>query len=511
MTQRTPDPHPDAPDVGLRPGGTFPAWVVADALAEAGLLAAEHGPMPAHFSGIADDSRHVAPGTLFVAVRGTARDGHEFLGAAARAGATAAVVETPDVTALPSFIVRDGRAAVAVAAAAAYGHPARSLDRAVAVTGTNGKSTTVGILRHLLDDAAAPAGSIGTIGVFVGSAGEPLADAAVSGGLTTPGPIELQRILRTLVDRGVRTVALEASSHSLDQRRIGELSFDAVIFTNLTRDHLDYHGTTEAYFEAKARLLTYLRPGGVSVINADDPAWRRLPPGAHTVRFSATGNPADVRAVNVRYGARGSDWELAVRDQGCFPVHLPLIGDFNVANALGGAAAAWALGVAPARLAERLASLPQVPGRLEVIHEHPTVLRDYAHTPDALDRALRAVRPFTAGRLIVVFGAGGDRDRGKRPQMGAIADQLADITILTSDNPRTEDPERILDDIEQGMTRPRERIEDREQAVRRALALAGPRDLVLLAGKGHETYQVRGTTNQPFDEREIVLRALASR
>jgi len=487
---------------------TFSSASIDRVLTDAGLLIGQTGQLPPRFSGISDDSRQIGAGSLFVAVRGTARDGHDFLAAAEAAGAAAAIVEDPDRTSMPTFVVREGRVAAAIAAAAAYGFPAASLERAVAVTGTNGKSTTVSLLRHLLDTPGEPAASIGTIGVFVGSEGRALDGGS---GLTTPGPIELQRMLRLLVDEGVRAVALEASSHSLDQQRIGSLAFDAAVFTNLTRDHLDYHRTMEAYLAAKARLLQYLRPGGVSVVNADDAAWRSLPPAAHTVRFSAHGTDADVRAVDVRFGARGSEWQLAIGDGPVYPVRLPLIGDFNVANALGAAAVAWALGQSPRDIASLLSSAPQVPGRLEILHDHPMVLRDYAHTPDALERALEAVAPFTTGRLIVVFGAGGDRDRGKRPQMGSIAERLADVVILTSDNPRTEDPERILDDIEEGMTLPHERIEEREQAVLRALALAGPKDLVLLAGKGHETYQVRGTTNIPFDEQSIVRHAFASR
>jgi UDP-N-acetylmuramoyl-L-alanyl-D-glutamate--2,6-diaminopimelate ligase len=494
----------------------FAAYQVADALADAGLLVDERGGMPPWLNGITDDSRRVGPGALFVAVRGSSRDGHDFIDAAARAGAAGVVAEDATRTRLPAFVVRDGRAAAAVAAAAAYDFPGEGL-RTIGVTGTNGKSTTVGILRHLLDDPVARSASVGTIGVFIGSEGELVENLASDAGLTTPGPIELQGVLRVLADRGVRTVAIEVSSHSLDQRRIEGLSFDAVAFTNLTRDHLDYHGTMDAYFAAKSLLLSYLKPGGVAVINADDAAWHALPPIAHRVTFSGavTGDASDradvdVRAASVRFGPRGSEWDLVVGGRS-FPVRLPLIGDFNVANALGAAAVAWGLGMAPDLVARRLSSAPQVPGRLEVISESPSVLRDYAHTPDALDRALSAVRPFTRGRLLVVFGAGGDRDRGKRPLMGAAAERLADLVILTSDNPRTEDPGRILDEIEAGMTRPHERIEDRETAVARALAIARPDDLVLLAGKGHETYQVRGETRYPCDERAIVRRILAGR
>jgi UDP-N-acetylmuramoyl-L-alanyl-D-glutamate--2,6-diaminopimelate ligase len=469
------------------------------ALTEAGQLVSVAAPMPATIEGVTDDSRAVKGGMAFVAVRGTARDGHEFLPAVERAGAAVAIVEEAGRTGLPAIVVRDGRVAAAIAAAVMYGWPARKL-RVVGVTGTNGKSTSVGLLRHVLDEPVARSASVGTIGVFVGSDGVPLPGGA---DLTTPGPIELQRLLRTLVERGVRTVAIEASSHSLDQRRVEGIPFAAGLFTNLTRDHLDYHGTMEAYFAAKARLVSYLTADGVAVVNVDDAHWKALPPAPRTVTFSSAGQPADVRAVDVRYEARGSEWKLVIEDT-WHQVRLPLIGDFNVANAVGVAATAWALGWPPAKIAARLATAPQVPGRLEILHDDPVVLRDYAHTPDALERALGAVRPFTRGRLIVVFGAGGDRDKGKRPQMGAIGEKLADLVILTSDNPRTEDPERILDDIEAGMTKPHERIEDRERAVVRALELARPDDVVLLAGKGHETYQVRGTTKYPLDEREIV-------
>jgi UDP-N-acetylmuramoyl-L-alanyl-D-glutamate--2,6-diaminopimelate ligase len=464
--------------------------------------------MPSAFTSVTDDSRAVRTGTLFVAVRGTARDGHQYLPVAEQAGAAAAIVEDAGATRLPVFVVRDARVAASIASAALYGHPAAALRATVAVTGTNGKSTTVGILRHLLDEPTARSASIGTIGVFIGSAGEPLPGG---GGLTTPGPIELQRVLRALVDRGVTSLAMEVSSHSLDQRRIAGLALDAAVFTNLTRDHLDYHRTMGAYFAAKAKLLSYLRPTGACVANADDSAWRQLPHAGRTIRYSAAGAAADVRASGIRFGPRGSQWDLDIAGRPALSVRLPLIGDFNVSNALAAAAAAWALGASPSTIAERLSVVPQVPGRLEVLHDEPTVLRDYAHTPDALERALQAVRPFATGQLIVVFGAGGDRDRGKRPQMGAIVDRLADIAIVTSDNPRTEDPERIIDDIEQGMTKAHERIEDRERAVERAIELAGPQDLIVLAGKGHETYQVRGTTEYPFDEREIVRAAFAAR
>jgi UDP-N-acetylmuramoyl-L-alanyl-D-glutamate--2,6-diaminopimelate ligase len=461
--------------------------------------------LPAIASDITDDSRRVSRGALFVAVRGTERDGHDYLEAAARAGAAAAIVEDASRTPLPALVVRDGRRAAAFAAAAAFARPAETI-RAVGVTGTNGKTTVVHMLRHLLDEPDAPSASIGTLGVLIASDGRPMPGGD---GLTTPGPIELQRLLRELVDSGIRSVAMEVSSHALQQRRVDGVTFDVAVFTNLTRDHLDYHGTMDAYRAAKAELVTYLRPHGALVVNADDPAWASLPSGRRRVTFSVRASSAEAHAADIRYGPRGSTWTLALAGEQ-MRVRLPLLGDFNVANALAAAAAAWALGVPIAGIAQRLASVPQVPGRLEIIADSPTVLRDYAHTPDALERALCAVRPFATGKLIVVFGAGGDRDRGKRPQMAEAAERMADRVVITSDNPRTEDPERILDDVAAGFTRnDYVRIEDRRQAIAWALSTAGRDDVVLLAGKGHETYQVRGTERLPFDERVIVRELLA--
>ncbi|HEX4683017.1 MAG TPA: UDP-N-acetylmuramoyl-L-alanyl-D-glutamate--2,6-diaminopimelate ligase [Gemmatimonadaceae bacterium] len=479
---------------------------IAQALDEAGLLVERRGALTgepnasAALTGITDDSRAVGPGFLFVAVRGSERDGHDYLDAAAKAGATAAIVQDPSRTNLPSLVVNDGRRAAAIAGAAAYGFPAREL-QLVGITGTNGKTTTVNMLRHLLDDPGARSASIGTLGVLIGSEGTPLEGG---GGLTTPGPIELQRLFRTLHDAGVRRIAMEVSSHSLHQRRVEGVFFDVVAFTNLTRDHLDYHGTMEAYFAAKARLVDHLLPHGTVAYNIDDKAWTALKTDRRRVGFSERVKTAEVHAEDVRFGPRGSEFTL-VLDRDSVTVRLPLIGDFNVINALGAAAVAYALGVPVDRIGQRLSTMPQVPGRLEVLRDGPTVLRDYAHTPDALERALDAVRPFALERLIVVFGCGGDRDRGKRPEMGGIAEGKADLAIVTSDNPRSEDPEAILDEIEGGMHRTNhERIEDRRLAIARALEIATPRDVIVLAGKGHETYQIRGTTKLPFDEKEIV-------
>jgi UDP-N-acetylmuramoyl-L-alanyl-D-glutamate--2,6-diaminopimelate ligase len=472
---------------------------VRAALSDHGLLADTRGALPPTASGISDDSRTIEQGGLFIAVRGWQSDGHDFLDAAAARGASCVIVEDGERTALPALVVRKGREAAAVAAATAFGNPARQLTL-VGVTGTNGKTTTTSILRHLLDDGRRSSASIGTLGVLVGSEGNVLPGG---GGLTTPGPVELQRVLRTLVADGVRAVAMEVSSHSLDQRRIDGIEFNAALFTNLTRDHLDYHGTMEAYLAAKARLVEYVRSDGTVIVNADAPEWAALRPAGSKLTF-AISTDAAVRARDVRYVPTGSEWRL-VTPGGEARVRLPLIGDVNVQNALAAAAAAFALGLAVADIASRLERVPQVPGRLEVICDRPTVLRDYAHTPDALERALGTARAFTTGRLIVMFGCGGDRDKGKRPLMGEIAERGADRVIVTSDNPRTEDPGGIIDEIEAGMRAAKhERVVDRRAAIERAIQLAADGDIVLLAGKGHETYQIRGTVSYPFDEKEIV-------
>ena len=480
---------------------------IANAFESQGLLIERRGKLPDTVTLVTDDSRQVKPGALFVAVRGSDRDGHAFLKNAEQAGAAAAIVEDASKTSLPSLVVSSSRRAAAIAGAAAAGWPAREM-QLVGVTGTNGKTTTVGILRHILDESRARAASIGTLGVLIGSEGKPLEGGS---GLTTPGPIELQHLFRTLRDGGVARVAMEVSSHALHQHRVDGVEFDVAVFTNLTRDHLDYHGSMAEYFAAKAKLLDYLRPHGSAVVNLDDPAWGGLPGDRRRVTFSERVRTAEVYAADIHFTPRGSRWTLVLGGER-HEVNLPLIGNFNVPNALGAAAAAWALGLSGERIAHALSHAPQVPGRLELISESPAVLRDYAHTPDALDRALDAVRPFTKGRLICVFGCGGDRDKGKRPEMGAIAANKSDVAIVTSDNPRTEDPEKILDDIEAGMGGvAHQRIEDRRAAIARALEIAGDGDVVVLAGKGHETYQVRGTTRLPFDEQVIVQELLGGK
>ena len=445
------------------------------------------------------DSRSVERGTVYIAVRGSQADGHRFVADAVGRGASAVIVETPQKSGVPEIVVRDSRRAALVLGAAWYGHPGRSLTL-IGVTGTNGKTTTTGLIRHLLNRNQS-AGSIGTVGAFDG-AEQPVPSTA--GSLTTPGPIDLQATLAALQRRGVTHVAMETSSHSLDQGRLDGLSFAAGVFTNLTRDHLDYHGTMEAYLGSKLRLADLLRPSAVEVVNLDDDAWSALPSRHRRITFGL--HPAaDVRATQISLNASGSCFLLAGRF-GSSEVLLPLLGDFNVSNALAAAAAALGLELSLQEVVDRLATAPQVPGRMERIADTPcTVLRDYSHTPDSLERALRTLRPLTPGRIILVFGCGGDRDKGKRPLMGRIAADLSDLAIATSDNPRTEDPEAIIDEIERGMGgAPHLRIPDRLAAIRAALNEGQAGDTILLAGKGHETYQVIGTRKIDFDEREIV-------
>jgi UDP-N-acetylmuramoyl-L-alanyl-D-glutamate--2,6-diaminopimelate ligase len=497
---------------------------LVEALRRADLLVAEAPSGPARVRGIADDSRSVVMGGAFVAVRGTTSDGHAYVRDAIARGAAVILAEDHVQSDVPVVRVRDGRRAAALAATLFYGRPADSL-RLVGVTGTNGKTTTVHLIRALLAACGTPSASVGTLGVLLGRDGVAMAGGQ---GLTTPGPVETQRLLRALVDADVRVVALEVSSHALDQSRVDGIAFDVVVYTSFSRDHLDYHGTMSAYFAAKAKLIGLLKPHGVAVVNAAEPAWQALPTPPRLLTFHAAipGDatpPPDVTlgAEQVEFDAAGSRFSLLARDgtpRGAqVGSSLPLLGDFNVTNATGAVAAVWALGVPLEALAHALSVTPQVLGRLERLSTSPTVLRDYAHTPDALERALRAVRPFacrpdgTPTRVCVVFGCGGDRDAGKRPAMGAIAERLADAVVLTSDNPRTEDPERILDDIQAGMSRsPYARLEDRRAAIAHALAWAAPHDVVLLAGKGHETYQVRGTDRLPFDEAAIVADLLAA-
>jgi UDP-N-acetylmuramoyl-L-alanyl-D-glutamate--2,6-diaminopimelate ligase len=482
-----------------------PLETIVTALRRAQQLVAEPG-VDVPLSGVTDDSRRVSDGMLFCAMEGTVQDGHRFVADAQARGAAAAVVVTPVGVPIPQVQVRDSRRAAGIVAAEWYGRPAQSLE-VIGVTGTNGKTTTVTLLRHL-QNAHGAAGSVGTLGAIDGS-GQALAGV---GNLTTPGSIEIHGVFAELRDRGVRTVVMEASSHALDQQRLALVGLRGAVYTNLSHEHLDYHGTMEAYRDAKARLSDLLDPGGIEVVNQDDPAWRVLGRRDGIRRVGFGRSCGEVRVHSVRLDAAGSS-AVFVFGGAERQVRLPLLGDFNIENALAAATMAWAMGLDPDTIVDRLAKAPSVPGRLEPVASGEfVILRDYCHTPDALERAMAVLRPITAGRLIVLFGAGGDRDASKRAPMGQAVARAADLAIVTSDNPRTEDPDRIIDGIESGMGGEAHlRITDRLEAIDHAIGLLEAGDCLLLAGKGHEDYQVIGTERRPFDEREIVQRLLQDR
>ncbi len=472
-------------------------------LARAGLEPRWRSARPAAFPALRSDSRLVGVGDLFCAIPGTRVDGHAFVGAAARAGAAAAVVERFTAHDIPQLVVRDARAAVSHLSALFAGDPGEAL-RLIGITGTNGKSTTAWLTRWVLADAA-PAAALGTLGAVSidGEVGMPK--------LTTPDPIELGLELAELRASGAETVALEVSSHALDQRRAVGFSFEAVAFTSFSREHLDYHADLASYRAAKLRLLELLAPGGVCAVDDDEPAWKGIAPVSGTTLRYGLAPTADLWPDRLVLSAGGSRFDLRVGDQAA-PVSLPLPADFNVRNALAAAAIAYGFGMRPERIAARLSAAPPVPGRMEVLSREPVlVIRDFAHNPDSCERALSTLRAIVPGRLIALLGCGGDRDRGKRPQMGRILARLANVAIVTSDNPRSEDPEQICREMVAGLPADAyEIVVDRREAIARGIAEAGPTDAVALLGKGHETVQVIGGETLPFDERRIVAEILGS-
>ena len=456
------------------------------------------------------DSRKIQPSDLFVALRGTASDGHQFLETAIERGAKVLVVERdeaiPDALCMhqgvSKVVVPDTRKALAVMAANLYGHPTRGM-KLVGVTGTNGKTTTSHLLQAVLEAAGEKTGLIGTIEYRIG-------DRILPASHTTPESLELETLFAQMRDEGCQAVSMEVSSHALDQSRVHGLDFAAAVFTNLTQDHLDYHKTMERYFEAKKILFQGLSSESWAVTNADDPWGMRMVEGIHApfVTYSQR-SEADFRAADVDLSVAGTTFVVEERD-GKVRVATPLIGRFNVANVLAAYAAGRALGVPSKVVVEGIAHLPQVRGRFERVDSPRgwTAIVDYAHTPDALENCLRTVRELKPanGRVITVFGAGGDRDRMKRPLMGAIVASYSDIIVVTSDNPRTEDPERIIDDILEGIGgHPKlTREPDRRKAIEQALGLAVRNDVVVIAGKGHEEYQIMGTVRSHFSDREVV-------
>jgi UDP-N-acetylmuramoyl-L-alanyl-D-glutamate--2,6-diaminopimelate ligase len=460
------------------------------------------------------DSRHVVPETLFVALRGVHADGHRFLEEALAKGATALVVEecSPALqqraqqAGCTVVQVPNSRQVFALLASAYYGHPGRRL-RLVGITGTNGKTTTSYIIESILQAAGKAVGVIGTINYRLGAQHLPASH-------TTPDALQLHELLAQMVQANIDYTVMEVSSHALDQQRVWGCRFEAAVFTNLSRDHYDYHGTAEAYFAAKARLFQDL-PAVWHIINLDDPYGQRLlhMSRARLLTYGLEGE-GTLKPSAVQHGLAGIRYTLSTT-KGQLEIVSPLVGRHNVYNLLAGIAVAIALDIDAGAITQGIAQLQRVPGRLERVDgsQDFAVFVDYAHTPDALEQVLQLVRAETTGRLVTVFGCGGDRDPGKRPLMGRVATGLSDYTIITSDNPRTEDPRRIIDAIVTGVEKSGDyiTIPDRQEAIEHAIAVAQPWDTIVIAGKGHEDYQILGQTRRHFDDREVAQAALAQR
>ena len=456
------------------------------------------------------DSREVEPGACFVAIRGHDADGHDYIPAAIERGASAIVCEDSSACGdMPTAVVASARHDVGPLAQAFHGWPSRSLS-VVGVTGTNGKTTVSWLLKRILLAAGHQPALLGTICYQTGRTDIPAAT-------TTPDPVGLAEMMAEMVAAGQTHLVMEVSSHALDQERIAGIDFQAAVLTNVTSDHMDYHKTAEAYLAAKLRIFEPLGPSAVAVINRDDPAADRFlaaSPGP-TLTYGLSG-AADRYARIETIDINGSTFAL-VGGEAETTMATPLIGRHNIYNCLAAATAAEALGVPPAAVAEALATVDHIPGRLQRIDtDRPFhVFVDYAHTDDALDNVLSALRPVTGGRLTVVFGCGGDRDRTKRPRMGRVAGELADRLVITSDNPRSEDPDKIIDEIVAGLDKDGLKrstiLPDRRQAIAAALAQAAEQDVVLIAGKGHETYQIIGGRRIDFDDVAVAAEILAGK
>ncbi|MCA1586268.1 MAG: UDP-N-acetylmuramoyl-L-alanyl-D-glutamate--2,6-diaminopimelate ligase [Acidobacteria bacterium] len=468
-------------------------------------------------SSIVYDSRRAVPGALFVALRGLKADGVAFAKQAVDRGAVAVVAEVPgpDQLQAPWVVVPDARLALAIVSDTFYNHPSRRMP-VVAITGTNGKTTTAYVLASILDAAGLPAGLLGTVTYRVG--GE---DREAS--RTTPEAPDVQRLLCEMLERGSRSAVMEVSSHALALKRVDGMRFAAAVFTNLTRDHLDFHPDMEAYFAAKRRLFEMLPAGAPAVINLDDPrAASLVDVGGRPITY-AIGHTADVTPQRLDITLAGLSFELQT-PLGAVPIRSSLVGRPNAYNILAASATGVALGLPLEAVRQGIARLPGVPGRFEVVsspNDDVTVVVDYAHTDDALRNLLETARPLAVRRLITVFGCGGDRDRTKRPLMGMVAARLSDVVVVTSDNPRSEDPQRIIDEIMRGIPAGRQSASgrtpdiqtmvDRADAIDRAVTLAERGDLVLVAGKGHEKYQQIRDRVLPFDDAEVTRAALGRR
>jgi UDP-N-acetylmuramoyl-L-alanyl-D-glutamate--2,6-diaminopimelate ligase len=479
-----------------------------------GVSAEIRGDPAVEITDLAYDSRRAGPGTLLFCVQGERSDGHEFAPKAVEAGTSALVVERPLDLEVAQVLVEDARAAMAPIAATFNGYPTSELT-VVGITGTNGKTTTAFLVRHLLESAGRRCGLLGTVRQIVGGEAEEVER-------TTPEAIDLQRTFERMLEAGDEFCAMEVSSHALVLHRADAIEFAVKVFTNLSQDHLDFHEGMEDYFEAKRLLFAseggtpmIELEGGISVLNLDDPYGQRLAKdlscgsGGECITYSAAGGAADLSARGVTFDASGSRF-LCLSPEGELQVETPLPGDFNVSNALAALAVAHALGFDLSQAARALGSAEQVPGRFESIDEGQPfgVLVDYAHTPDSLENVLQAARRITGGRLISVFGCGGDRDREKRPLMGRAGAELSDLAVVTSDNPRSEDPGAIIEEIRAGIPEnPHAEVviePDRRAAIALAVERAGADDTVVIAGKGHEQGQeFEDGRKVPFDDRDV--------
>ena len=473
------------------------------------------GDLGKEVKGVAYDSRLLREGEVFVAIRGTRRDGHDFIEEALRKGASGLILEREPSGRLPVPWVQvpSSRRALAQISCHLFSHPSLSL-RVVGVTGTNGKTTTTYLLESILKEAGREVGVVGTINYrYKGK--------EVPAPVTTPESYDLQKILREMVEGGVQDLVMEVSSHALEQGRVEGSHFDGAIFTNLSHDHLDYHGEMSRYFEAKRRLFTEVLPQSRKddrwmAYNVEDPWGERLAEGISGMRKLPFGiKRGEVRALRYSLSLRGIEAELST-PEGVFVLRSPLLGRHNLYNVLASVSAAILLGVEIEAIKRGVEGLGCVPGRMERVDdgEGPSVFVDYAHTPDALRSVLEGVRRLTKGRVIVVFGCGGERDREKRPLMGEVAASLGHKVIITSDNPRGEDPYEIIHQIEEGCRRAGGDwivLPDRGEAIRRAVAMAEEEDVVIITGKGHEAYQIWGDKRVPFDDREEAKRALEGR
>jgi UDP-N-acetylmuramoyl-L-alanyl-D-glutamate--2,6-diaminopimelate ligase len=469
-------------------------------------------------TGLSLDSREVTTGDLFIALKGTQTNGAQYIAQALKQGAAAVLIEAGEETAdhgqlsVPVIAVPKLSEFVSDIAGSFYAHPSRQM-AVTAITGTNGKTTCAQLLANLFELLGEPAGCVGTVGygTVANSAADnqvaellPDTEIAASDILTTPDAVAMQLILAELRDAGARRVAIEASSHGLVQRRIAGLRIDTAIFTNLSRDHLDYHGDLNSYAAAKSRLFAM---SGLkhAVINLDDNVGRlilaNLDPAVDGITYSFENHTADIHCDRIELGASTLSAEL-VTPWGRGRLTSPLLGKFNLANLLAVIGAAGMQGFKLDDILHAAAKLKAVPGRMEIVDPsaRPLVVVDYAHTPDALDKALRALRLQCSGKLVVVFGCGGDRDRGKRAEMGRVADQLADLVVVTSDNPRSESPEKIIDQVLLGISRKVLAVADRRDAIRAAINAAAVDDIVLIAGKGHEAYQIVDAKRLPFSD-----------